>query len=553
MSALFDGKISSGYAAEVRAAVAGFHSILSISLDALSLAQNPTITFHETLHERILMRTPDGFTHLRLKHLSVTPTVSEETRTWARSWCREIERNSAVAHESIATYCAIKQSDLHEHQSAIEALSPPYRAWYQSLANLIDPVFPASYVQYLIGWFIAELCFSTSLPERIASVDLDTAIALENQERPNWRLERILERLTAEAMTGLLGAVQASTTTDIQREEVWESVPIPVRKELDGKLSKVIRGWGARQDFGVDTAAAYGDWRQITGKVADRLDVLEGSVMPLPPLTHADAEAGRLTETRLINRRMARPNLPAAVSDEQLDKLAIGGPQPLLVASATFAGDCETRQWIVALEGREEVSHGVIAGGSTSTEGLWRLLDARRREITAGRAPRPFSTFLVGVRTPREFAEHMGCFLAHMCDPARTRPVETYGWGRLMWYMSGDYIELLRVTGGASDHIAFLGVPLSLTATGELGVGQAPGANRKFDLVLHFAHATKLGIETRLIRIFNPLASGYAMQAEDKIVSQGKGTRRKLDEFGDDARMQLARIAGLVTALWPEY
>ena len=54
--------------------------------------------------------------------------------------------------------------------------------------------------------------------------------------------------------------------------------------------------------------------------------------------------------------------------------------------------------------------------------------------------------------------------------PARTRPVETYGWGRLMWYMSGDYIELLRVTGGASDHIAFLGAPLSLTATGELGL-----------------------------------------------------------------------------------
>ena len=72
MSALFDGKMSSGYAAEVKAAVAGFHSILSISLDALSLAQNPTIMFHETLHERISTRTPDGFTHLRLKHLSVT-------------------------------------------------------------------------------------------------------------------------------------------------------------------------------------------------------------------------------------------------------------------------------------------------------------------------------------------------------------------------------------------------------------------------------------------------------------------------------------------------
>ena len=61
------------------------------------------------------------------------------------------------------------------------------------------------------------------------------------------------------------------------------------------------------------------------------------------------------------------------------------------------------------------MSHGVIAGGSTSPEGLWRLLDARRHEITAGRAPRPFSTFLVGVRTPHEFADHMGRFLGYMC------------------------------------------------------------------------------------------------------------------------------------------
>jgi hypothetical protein len=53
---LYEGVGDAGYAAEVKAAVAGFHNILGISLDALAIADNWTVTVHETLHERILTR-----------------------------------------------------------------------------------------------------------------------------------------------------------------------------------------------------------------------------------------------------------------------------------------------------------------------------------------------------------------------------------------------------------------------------------------------------------------------------------------------------------------
>ncbi|MBY3381692.1 hypothetical protein [Rhizobium laguerreae] len=275
-------KLGSGYAAEIDAVVAGFHSVLSISLDALSLAENPTVTFHEVLHERILMRTPDGLTHLRLKQLSVECAADEGTRNWAAQWCEAIEQESAIAHESIATYCGIKQAACKEHPAAIAALSADYLSWFQSLAEPIDKVFYASYVQYLIGWFLAELCFSTSMPARICLNRPGSAIVFADDEKPNWRLERILDRFSEEEMKDLLRCLQAVTTVDIQSEDAWEALPIQDQKSLDGQLSKTIREWAEERDFGLDTTVAYGDWGALTSKVVTHLDSLEGGEMPSP-------------------------------------------------------------------------------------------------------------------------------------------------------------------------------------------------------------------------------------------------------------------------------
>lgn len=83
----------------------------------MAAARNSTVAFPEMMRERILMRTPDGLTHLRLKQLSVSTTASDDTREWASHWCREIEQASASAHETIATFCGIKQADVEEQQA----------------------------------------------------------------------------------------------------------------------------------------------------------------------------------------------------------------------------------------------------------------------------------------------------------------------------------------------------------------------------------------------------------------------------------------------------
>jgi hypothetical protein len=267
----------------------------------------------------------------------------------------------------------------------------------------------------------------------------------------------------------------------------------------------------------------------------------------------ADVEAGRNTEARLINRRMARPDIPETFSDELLERLTKAGPQPLLIASSTFSGVCATRSWIVALEDGDGVSRGELSGGSTSTEGLWRLLDARRREIDLGRAPRTISTCLIGVQTLADLADHMKRFFARMSDPSHDLPPEAHGWDRLLWYMSGNYIEALRLLASDSDGVGFLDVPLSFDPRGQIGVGMAPDSTRRPSLTLHCTHLVKWGVEARWARILNPVASGYAMRVEDEIVASGKGVRKMFDSVDQVTVKTLARIVGLVTALWPEY
>jgi hypothetical protein len=544
-----------GYATETRAVVAGFHSILGISLDALAAAQNRNVTLHETMHDRILTRTPDGLAHLRLKELSVDSLASSDAQIWAQAWCREIELHAAVAHESVATYCSIKIDAPGAQAAAIDALSAPYRVWYDGLAERIDAVFASSYVQYLIGWFLAELSFSTSFSSRLPDVPLTAPIGLLDSERPDRRFAAVLERLTPGALQSLLAELTSTATINIQSEAAWDSLPLVDRKILESKVSAAIRAWGSGQDLGIDTVVVFGDWGDITEKLIEKIEALEGSANTTSSRapSHEEAEAGRITAARLLNRAIGRPSSPPPVTRDQLNALAADGPQTLLLASATFEGDCEGRQWIVAVEQRGGPSRGVLAGTSASTQDLWYLLEARRNALHQGLTARPISNFLVGVSTPRAFADHLERILAHMTDRTRGIPLEGYGWDRLMWYASGNFIEFLRNLASFADFAAILAVPLSFTPQGRIGVGRAPDGGREFDFVLHLIHAVASGVELRLLRILNPLASGYAMEVEDRIVAQGRGIRRRLEEFDENTQMRLAQIVGQVTTLWPEF
>ncbi len=553
MTLLYGAEYSLGYAAEIDGAVAGFHAILSISLNALAAARNPTVTFHELMHERILMRTPDGLTHLRLKQLSVATTAGDDTREWASHWCREIEEASVIAHETIATFCSVKQVDVEEQQPAIAALPPDYLTWFRSLSDRIDSIFHASYVQYLLAWFIAELCFSSPFSQRITSERPGNPIGLSEYEKPNWRLSLILEAFSEDAMTQLLKNLKASAEIDIQSETAWATLPLEKRMALDSALSKIIRDWGAQKDFGVDTSMAYADWGVLTGNVASHIDELECGGTRVSWLTHQEAEASRLSETTLINRRLNRPENPDALSKEQLSQFSEELPAKLLIATAHFSGAFADRQWLIALEPLKSGSQGLLAGGMTSTEGLGHLLQMRKEKIGSGHRQMPLSTFLIGVNTQHELADHMRHLHPLMSDSTGNLPPVSYGWDWLLWYISGDYISLIKSISDASDHIAFLAVPLSFRSAGNIGVGGAPGASEPFDLVLHIAHTTKTGNEARFVRILNPLASGYAFSAEDEIIKKGKATRRRLSEFSDDTMSQFARIVGLIEAIWPEY
>lgn len=538
-------KTRNGFAVEIAAAIAGFHSVLSIRLDALAMAQNRTVLYHETLHERILTRTPDGVTHLRLKHLSANPDVALNIHDWAEEWCNEIEQHAALAHETIATYCAIKQDDTDDHQTAIKSLSAKYQEWYRSLADPIDAVFQSSYLQYLVGWQIAELCFTSPFPTRLAASDSQTEVGLHDQERPNWRLRCILERLTQPLLSKLLADLEETTTMPIQSEEAWKKLPPAAQQELDRYLSQVIRRWAAGQDFGIDTSLTFGDWHRAAVKVVERVDRVEGVETSEPD---PDLEVIRLTEAHLGNRQMARPAYVEPLSAPQFERLIQNGSEFLLISSATFSGSFDNRQWIAALESRHD-----LGGAGVSTSDLERLLTERRARIHRGQETRAISTILVGVQRPSDFADHLKHFVQLFGDPDGQAPGETDSWNTLLFYLSGSYVEHLRALEGALDHMAFVALPLSFNATGGLGVGIAPGAKQRYDLVLHLVHCLVGGRETRMCRILNPLASGYAMRLEDDIARRSKATRVPPDQLDADFYGGAARLVGLVTALWPVY
>ncbi|WP_407116185.1 hypothetical protein [Bradyrhizobium sp. LMG 9283] len=543
-------KTGNGFAVEIEAIVAGFHSILFMQLDALTTSQSPTVATHETLHERILTRTPDGATHLHLKHLSANPDVNNDIRDWAQRWCKEIESNAGLAHETVATYCTIKQEDVTSQQSAIDALVPSYQVWYRSLADRIDPVFHSSYLQYLIGWFVAELCFTTPFPARLAASGLEAQPDLDAQEQPNWRLGRILERLTHSLLSDLLAVLEKATSVSIQSEDAWRSLPLPASVELDRQLSQVIRNWAVSQDFGIDTTLTFGDWHQAELNVVKMLNDLEGLETPEPD---PDLEVIRITETRLGNRQMVRPVETGNASNTEFERLIESGPEYLLISSATFSGAFDDRQWIAALESYDGESQGTLGGATFPTSDLEFLLRERRDRIRGGQDVRAISTILVGIETPKDMAEHLEHFAKLIGDAGDPSSGGPDGWDHLLFYLAGSYVELVRLVERTWDHVAFIAVPLSFNATGGLGVGTAPGAQQPFHLVLHLVHCRGGGRETRMCRILNPIASGYAMRIEHEIATRGKGTRIMPDQLDEHFYAYAARIVGLVTALWPEY
>ncbi|MET4065229.1 hypothetical protein ABID58_000003 [Bradyrhizobium sp. S3.2.6] len=312
----------------------------------------------------------------------------------------------------------------------------------------------------------------------------------------------------------------------------------------------VIRSWAAGQDFGIDTTLTFGDWHQAAVKVVEMVNALEGLD---PPEPDPDLEAIRITETRLGNRQMVRPVEAGQLSSNEFERLIGNGPEYLLISSATFSGAFGDRQWIAALESYDDGSKGTLGGAAFPTSDLEFLLRERRDRIRGGREVRTISTILVGVETPKDMAEHLRHFAKLVGDAGGPSSEGSDGWNQLLFYLAGSYVELIRVVERAWDHMAFIAVPLSFNATGALGVGAAPGVQQPFDLVLHLVHCRGGGRETRMCRILNPIASGYAMRIEDEIVTQGKGTRILPDQLDENFYAYAARIVGLVTALWPEY
>ncbi len=167
-------------------------------------ATDPLVATHEQVHETIFRETFDG----RLLEMAVRVRNSHRAKGTVlpdrlSEFIRLSVAGSLDAHESAATYLSIKylaDAPTAEESETVKGwlnnLSPQYEKWYNDLADVIDPIFETTYVQYQTGWAVVKCAFSSRLI--LAGQDGTWEnLRPSPAELPSARLKRLLKTLAA--------------------------------------------------------------------------------------------------------------------------------------------------------------------------------------------------------------------------------------------------------------------------------------------------------------------------------------------------------------------
>ncbi len=241
--------------------VAGVHDgeKAIVRLEALT---TPEVGAHEQIHEKIFTETVDGV----LLALAVRTELASKRAGWEQpdgltEFVNVLVDGSRNAHESAATYLGIKYYVTASRSFPVDELPKEYQDWYHNLADIIDPVFKASYVQGSVAWGLVHCAFSSRLILSLQDADWRSIIPSAN-DLPNTRFIRFQATLRAtiaqlyiklEKTFHTFCQQQGVESWEFQSEEAWAQAHQSgnLVKRIDEQLVIETSDW-LRHESGIE-------------------------------------------------------------------------------------------------------------------------------------------------------------------------------------------------------------------------------------------------------------------------------------------------------------
>lgn len=207
---------------------------------------------HEMHHDVALTETNYGLIQTMFR-LIYDDAISTVIRHSASEWLKELFGESCHCHEILATYLSIKEQPSNVEADLVNILPDEYKSYYDTLAGLIDIVLPSSFLQYMVGKILMEICFSSRLIDDMLTWTPSSPARVPPDDSPDKRLDLLLQiwRSRLAELGNILKeqchrqefSQSLPMTFDILSEKHWLALDMDMANRIDQWLELECRDW----------------------------------------------------------------------------------------------------------------------------------------------------------------------------------------------------------------------------------------------------------------------------------------------------------------------
>jgi len=232
--------------------LSGFHDLerWAVRHEAVDM---DIVGLHEAHHDRALTETPFGLAQMLFRRVTRLCTDGG-VQAHAAAWTKELLDASRSTHERWATYLSVKTLPADRHQEALRLHPQEYLAYYDGVARIVDPALHSSFLQFIVGMVLLEVCLSPRLLERLCAEGATSPAAVHPDEAPDHRFGTLADTLTPATVNDLARVTIRDVrdcarslglpgTFNPQVEEHWTALPLQTALRLERSAELAARGW----------------------------------------------------------------------------------------------------------------------------------------------------------------------------------------------------------------------------------------------------------------------------------------------------------------------
>ena len=252
MTKLIYQPLSSKLNTESLSSYAGYHDLERVFI-LPKFAGNELVVSHEALHDRALSEISFGLIQ-SIFHNVYLFAKDEKIKRNAAIWTKVLFDESQNMHERYAIYLSIKNYPPEKQAELLSGHSKMYQNFYLDVANLVEPFFHSSFIQFVVANKILEFCFSSNLIEVLANQWTEALPQmiepLDSPEKrfrlvlsiTNSNLQDLVEQLNTEALN-LSEQNLLPLGFDFQIEKDWMGLTFNQSTELDKLMGYSTIKW----------------------------------------------------------------------------------------------------------------------------------------------------------------------------------------------------------------------------------------------------------------------------------------------------------------------